>query len=734
MVSHGSIVNYTQALCTQLDAQPGWQYATVSTLAADLGNTAIFCALASGGCLHVLPYELLTDGDAFAGYLAAHPIDVLKIVPSHLAALLAGRQQAALLPRRWLVLGGEVLPARLLQQVRQSGARCQILNHYGPTEATIGALVNPLAGAGAQPGQEQHAIALGLPIANMACCILNSSQQMLPQGVVGELYLSGVGLSQGYLNQPELTQQRFLPHPWQPGERLYKTGDLAYLNEEGLVVYAGRTDQQVKVRGYRIELEEIEAALRTHEHVREAVVIAREDGAGEKRLVAYIVGRQPGKPGSEDIKRYIRATLPEYMVPVTIVLLHELPLTRNGKVDRQRLLSLHKTTQDKLVIAEEQSQKTLYVEPRDKLEVQLQHIWEELLDVQPLSVTDNFFQLGGHSILAVRMIARIQKEVGQNVAMGTLFQYPTISELAVIIRKNDYSEIDSTLVPLQPQGSKPPFFCIHPSGGTVFRYANLARYIGNDQPFYGLQSPDLDGQGQSFSVLKDLADHYIALVKLVQPEGPYLLGGWSWGGVVAFEMAQQLRSQGEEIALLVAVDSVAPVHNFRPHEPVAPLDASDTALAQEMIKHLGLAVPDDDFASSPAEEQFQYALEHAKTLNTIPVDVNLEQLRRFARMLKTNAYAVGTYLPEMYPGDLSLLRASEEVKTVGPTEDPDDEAIVTEQRLRCGWNRLVQGEIDLYMIPGMHANLMSEPTVRSVAEVLKKCIDQALAKVPVSER
>src|SRR5258707_9555061 len=284
MITHESVANYTLALCDLLKSEPGWSYATVSTLAADLGNTAIFCSLASGGCLQALPYEIIMSGAAFRQWGERHPIDVLKIVPSHLSALLAGQQELAdevVLPQQALVLGGEAFPASLWSQLKELGGTCRVFNHYGPTEATIGALVNPLPllSAGKEEAGQGTTRALGRPIANVEAYVLNRGWQVIPAGVIGELYLGGAGLSAGYRNQPGQTAERFIPHPFseKPGDRLYSTGDLVYYTLSGEIEFVGRRDNQVKVRGYRIELGEIEAVTHTHLNARIATFLLSRD-------------------------------------------------------------------------------------------------------------------------------------------------------------------------------------------------------------------------------------------------------------------------------------------------------------------------------------------------------------------------------------------------------------------------------------------------------------------------
>jgi amino acid adenylation domain-containing protein len=421
-ISHGNLANYTQFICQrlQLDKFPqGLQFATVSTLAADLGNTCIYPALVSGGSLHLISYEVATDSRQLSAYAERHPIDVLKIVPSHLEALLASAEATAIVPRQYLILGGELLRPRLLEQVRSKGGSCQILNHYGPTETTVGSLTLWLEQEWtARP--DAASVPIGRPIANTRVYILDGQRQPVPVGVAGELHIAGAGVARGYVNHADWTAERFLADPfWAAGGRMYRTGDLARYLANGQVEFLGRNDDQVKVRGFRIELGEIEAALREHGSVRQAAVLARDDGrGGEKRLVAYVVAERAQPVSSEQLRQHLRERLPEHMLPAAIALLDKLPLTANGKLDRQGLPDPEQTTQRE------------YVAPRTATEEVIAAIWAEVLERDPISRDDNFFDLGGHSLLATQVISRLRERMQVEVALRSLFETPTVAGLA----------------------------------------------------------------------------------------------------------------------------------------------------------------------------------------------------------------------------------------------------------------------------------------------------------------
>ncbi len=418
-VEHRQLVDYVLGVVERLEIGAGWSFAVVSTFAADLGNTAIFPALTTGGCLHVVPAARASDPDGLGALFAAEGIDCLKIVPSHLGALLSGTEPAQVIPRRLLVLGGEKASWELIRELRRLAPGCRVVNHYGPTESTVGATARPV-----EAGEDGvGTVPLGRPLPNAAAYVLDRNGQPLPAGVAGELYLGGMGLARGYLGQPGWTAERFVPDPFGglPGARLYRTGDLVRHSPAGELElqFLGRVDHQVKLRGFRIELGEIEAVLRGRPEVREAVAVVREEGAGGGRLVAYVVGR-PGQPADGSaLLGFLRQALPDYMVPAALVVLPALPLTANGKVDR-RALPAPETGQ-----AAPES----YVAPRTAMEASLAEIWASVLGVERIGVTDNFFELGGDSILAIQVIARANR-AGLALQPRQIFQHQTIADLA----------------------------------------------------------------------------------------------------------------------------------------------------------------------------------------------------------------------------------------------------------------------------------------------------------------
>ena len=419
-VKHGNLVNYATHIVRALElAKEPLQYATVSTLAADLGNTVIYPALLTGGCLHVLPYETATDAKQMAAYQAEYKIDVLKIVPSHLAALVEAGGEAVL-PKKFLITGGEALKPALVERV---SAHCEVVNHYGPTETTVGSLMLRLKDFDWKAAATST-VPIGRPIANTRVYVLDQNRELVPVGVAGELYIAGAGVSAGYVGQPEMTAERFVLDPFVANERMYRTGDLVRWLPSGVVEFLGRADDQVKIRGFRVELGEIETVLAKEPGVRQCVVIARGKAANpdDKQVVAYVVlDRQQGTT-TEILKQALKDRLPDYMVPSAIVDLAKLPLTANGKVDRKNLPEPEERVRE-------------YKAPSTVTEELVAQIWAEVLKLDRISTDESFFDLGGHSLLATQVISRVREAFKLEIALKTMFEAPVLSDFAAAVDK-----------------------------------------------------------------------------------------------------------------------------------------------------------------------------------------------------------------------------------------------------------------------------------------------------------
>jgi amino acid adenylation domain-containing protein/non-ribosomal peptide synthase protein (TIGR01720 family) len=437
-VEHRQLLNYLNGILAQLDLPTGASFALISTFAADLGNTVVFPALCTGGCLHVISQERASDPSALANYYRHHGgIDCLKIVPTHLRALLSScSHPAQILPRHRLVLGGEASSWDLVEKLQALASDCTILNHYGPTETTVGVLTYRVENG--QTDCRSATVPLGRPLPNTQVFLLDEHRRPVPIGVPGELYIGGANLARGYFNRPDLTKDKFIPNPFSnpKSERLYKTGDLARYLPDGNIEFLGRLDNQVKIRGFRIELGEIETALRQHPAVRETAVIVLDNELGEQRLVAYVVPNQKQAPTIGQLRSFLQEHLPDYMIPSTLAMLDALPLMPNGKLDRQALPALDWTSRQL---------EAYFIAPRTPEEKLLANIWAEVLGVEQMGVQDNFFELGGDSILSIQIVARA-REVGLRLTPMQLFHHQTIAELAAVASKTPSIQTEQGLV------------------------------------------------------------------------------------------------------------------------------------------------------------------------------------------------------------------------------------------------------------------------------------------------
>lgn len=612
-----------------------------------------------------------------------------------------------------LLAGGDVLSVPHVKKVVAELKDCRLINGYGPTENTTFTCCYPID----NPAAINGSVPIGRAIANSYVYVLDSHLNPSPVGIPGELYIGGDGLARGYLNQPELTASKFINDPFRngAGKQLYKTGDLVRRRSGGELEFLGRIDNQVKVRGYRIELGEVETVLAQHASVRDVVVTVRKD-QGDKHLVAYVVPREGKTPTASELREFLRERLPSQMVPSVFVVLEELPLSANGKIDRAALPAVN---------GNQGAAKERCVVPQDKLELKLQRIWEKVLAVSPIGMDDNFFELGGHSLLAVRLFAQIEKSLGRNLPLATLFQAPTIRSLADVLRKDGWAAPWSSLVLLQSGGNRRPFFCVHAAGGNVLEYHALAQLLGADQPFYGFQALGLDGNQPPHNSIKEMAAHYINEMREVQPEGPYLIGGRSSGGTVAFEMACELMAQGQQVELLALLDAY-PAGYFKLLPGSGSLRQRAVRFAKKIQTH------GQNIQQLSGQEKLTYLFGKlkfapAKTKHKVYRRA-FKLYQRFGRRLPTvlrnieelNFAAVKDYVPRVYPGGATLFLASDDLTAAFDVEE--------------GWQGLVAGGLEKIRVSGNHLDIVKEPHVRTLVEKLRACLDRAHAKLMCGEK
>ena len=647
----------------------------------DLSVFELFLPLSCGGKL-ILANDILH----LLGLPSRNDVTLINTVPSAMVELL----RLGGIPEGVQVvnLAGEPLPASLVDEIYEQTQVKSVFDLYGPSEDTTYstfALRLP-----------QGPATIGRPISNTRVYVLDENLQPVPIGVPGELHLAGAGLARCYLNRPQLTATAFIPDPFTantPG-RLYRTGDLVRYLADGTIEYLGRIDNQVKIRGFRIELGEIEAVLRQHRSVRDVVVAAKLG-----KLIAYIVSStksiEVGKLWG-DLRALVTSKLPDYMLPAVFVKLDALPLTPNGKVDRRALPTPDQSRPDL---------EQVYVGPRDQLEEQLVAMWSNVLQLNSVGILDNFFELGGNSLLAARLFAQIENRLGKHLPLATLFQFPTIEQLVNFLRDSDVSKPWSSLVAIQPEGSRPPLFCVHAAGANILIYRPLSRHLGNDQPLYALQAQGLDGRTSPLTTVEDMATLYVNEIRAFQPHGPYFLLGASFGGLVIYEMAQQLLAQNEKVALLAMLNTNCPVYplikrmrchlgHLMEHGPKRYANEVARSVKRRLTGRIGEENNANNKTDAPDPE-----------IQKLLVNDNLDQSLR--RTVGAILSAEERYVParQKYPGKITLFWARDAEQNF---EDN-----------RVGWGRLAAGGLDLHVVQGTHTSMREEPQVADLVEKLK---------------
>jgi len=681
VVRHGAVVNLARALRDTVYAgKAGPLRVAVNASFSFDGSIKQLVQLAWGHALHILPQEVRLDPAALVDTLRRQRIDVLDCTPSQLRPLLeAGLGEGDAAPALVLV-GGEAVDADL-RDAALAKTRTRFWNVYGPTECTVDTAVAPFA-AEAPPSR------IGLPLPNVQTYVV-ALGSLAPLGVPGELQVGGAGLARGYLGRPDLTAERFIPDPFRgdSGGRLYRTGDLVRWLPDGSLDFLGRLDNQVKVRGYRIELGEIESALSALPGIREAIAIVRQDTPGDARLVAYVTGDFAEMSEPVDLRQSLRDKLPDFMIPSAVVLLPALPLTPSGKVDRKALP------------APDRGPAPGFVAPRTAVEEVLAEIWSELLGLDHVGVHDNFFERGGHSLLAVLLMARIEKRLGTTLPLAALFAAPTLESLAALAGRSGTHKGRGPLVAIKPQGDLVPFFCVHPVGGNVLCYLDLAVHLAPDQPFYALQTPEDRPHAHR---IEEMATRYVAELRHIQPNGPYRIGGWSMGGLVAFEMAKQLKADGQETDLLALIDTLPP-------ETVLPPATEDELVAwfaQDLARLLGytVGISPEELSALPSQEKLAHVVHLGHAAGLLPNDFGLAQIQPLFATFAANLQASRSYAPAPYAGRLNLWISNQTAATY-PAELEN-------------WSRLAQGGVETNPLPGDHYTLLRRPQVEKLAQDL----------------
>lgn len=636
--------------------------------------------LSSGGAAVIAAPGGQRDSAYLLELMARQRVTVAIFIPSQLALLVEEPALPACHSLRLMLSEGEPLTVDVDQRFRARLPSVELGNAYGLTEASTVAVWRgrPAATGRTVPSGR----AAGLPVYILS----GDGKTELPAGEPGEIFVGGTGIARGYLNRPAETAERFVTDPFAaaPGACMYRTGDVGRFLSDGTLEHLGRSDDQLKLHGFRVEIGEIEHVLREHPHVSEAAVCARDDQAGVTRLVAYVVAGKK-KPISYELRHFLKRRLPESMLPARYVELESLPRTANGKVDRR---ALPPPPPDRPQLEGD------FVAPRDALEEKLAEIWERLLGVHPVGATDDFFELGGYSLLAALLFSEIERQFGRRLALSELLAAPTIARQAELLRDETVRPW-SPLVTIQIGASgRPPFFCVHGLFGNVLCFTELARWIGEDQPFFALQSQALDETQPPLDRVEALAEHYLSELRKVQTRGPYFLGGYSFGGMVAFEMARQLVAAGELVALLALIDASSP----DAHRAVVPFYYTVYVRSGRRAFALDRLVSDGRLKRNPNPWKLR--------------ELSDDALLRYRRVEQATTAATRAYRPGPYGGRVDLIRASAQ-----------DSRLAYEPHV--GWGRCAEGGLRIHDVPGDHVTLLSQPWVMPLAERLRACLDEA---------
>ncbi len=685
-IEHRALVNFLHSMQREPGMTAADRLLAVTTLAFDIAGLELFLPLLCGARVILVPWHTTADGRALAQMLEAHAITVMQATPATWRLLLeAGWSGRAGLK---ILCGGEPLPAELARQLL---SRCaELWNMYGPTETTIWSTCGRV-----QAAEDIH---IGRPIDNTELYILDAQQQPVPVGVAGELLIGGAGLARGYFNQPALTAEKFIAHPFRPAARLYRTGDLARYRPDGTVDCLGRLDFQVKIRGYRIELGEIEACLAQHPQVKECVVTAREDTPGDKRLVAYVVASPPARLDPEQLRDHVRAQLPDYMVPAAFVPLTTMPRTPNGKTDR------HALPLPNYVRANSVER----ILPQNEVEQRLADIFSDVLRLKIVGTNESFFELGGHSLLAVRLMVRIEEEFGKRLPLGVLFSAPTVGDLAKRLT-TETAKVWNNLVPINVSAGKPVLFLIHGAGGNILLYRELARRLAPNISTYGFQSQGLDGLNRPLESIEEMAAEYVSELRSFQPSGPYHLGGYCMGGAVAYEMARILRKQGVDVETVAMFDTYN--LNFVPLSTNLRFRLSiwrqwlmfhfDNLWQMSAGNRLGYLTEKVRMADEAVRGQFTAAVKKVK----FGANQDISNRGLIDYIQRVNDRAVWTFKPEQCPGLVTLFKPQ---KNYSFMSDP-----------QMGWGGLVCSGLEVVELPVNPHAMLIEPFVETLAHELQ---------------
>lgn len=739
MAHHLGLVNYSLALAAALELTAADRMLQFSTMSFDFIVSEVYPTLATGGALVLRSDEMVTSTKAFVDFIADNKVSVIQFTTAFWHELVSGidRLGITLPPSLRLVLfGGEKASLALCRQwVEKVGDYPRLFNAYGPTEATV---ITTLYDAAAEGYDGSEDLPIGRAVRNAQTYVLDENLNPVNPGESGELHIGGPGVTRGYLNLPEKTARVFIESPFQPGDRLYKTGDLVQMDESGLIRFVGRADFQVKIRGFRIELGEIESCLDRYKAIEHRIVIAREDVPGDKRLVAYVVIKAGEALDRTDLKAHLKAGLPDFMMPAAIVEMAELPKNANGKIDRKALPQP----------GQEDAGRSRVL-ARSPLEEKLVTLWKSVLNIDTVGITDNFFDIGGNSLLVMRLFNELEALFDQRLPLVEIFAAPTIEKMAERLEQvtaventtgepkkdKESSTRSDSLVPLRVGTVYPPLFLVHDVDGDTALYLHLARRLERDRTLYAIKPQRLwqrmdcsDDAPLAHSRVAEFAQHCAAQIRLVQPTGPYLVGGLCAGGVIAFETARQLEAIGEKVVLTL-MDAPAPKAQKR-----------SGLIADQRLESLGSVWSTAKNPVQIARKIWQkgtntlryeavdaynkvQACARAHTFQwfqdkALPIPGLLQSLSARSLIL----FAYHTYeIKQPFKGEVLLIRATEGNGTKA------DAAFISEyEDPLFGWGSYVQRSIEVVDVPGGHSTMLGRDNAQAIAQAMEGFIEKSL--------
>ncbi|MBB5395405.1 amino acid adenylation domain-containing protein [Mucilaginibacter sp. AK015] len=694
-IKHHNVVNF---LCS-MQKQPGLTAAdkllAVTTISFDIAGLELWLPLITGAQTVLAGAAEVKDGSALLDIIRKEKITVMQATPYTWRMMLEAGWDTEKIK---VICGGEALPIDLAARIL--GRASSLWNVYGPTETTIWSTLKEIK-------HTDRAVSIGKPIDNTLVYILDKFQKPLMPGAAGGIYIGGEGVALGYLNQPQLTSEKFIADPFsaEGNAKLYRTGDLGTFTADGDLMYLSRIDAQVKIRGYRIETGEIEFNLSKENAIKQAVVIARADNNGIDKLVAYITLKDGvQKTGEAELiqqwRTNLRASVPDYMVPDNFAIIDALPMTPNGKVDKKALAA------QGIAVAETNH----YVAPRTNVEKLVADIWKEFLGIEQVGIYDNFFELGGHSLIAVQVMAKIEKETGKRMPLAILFENSTVEKLSLMLEMDGRSVTWDSLVPIKPTGSKVPIYIVHGAGLNVLLFNALAKHMDADQPVYGLQAKGLNGVDEPLNRMEDIAAHYISAIRAHNPNGPYALAGYSFGGIIAYEMARQLEALNKEVRMLAMFDTYA--YRTPYYDPW-------------LVKYVkrGLYFGRKAWHSITFKDGFTKTLKKRATAIERGATRLLWKLKFGKKQEQTGFFGYANKIDEMnniaqkhykiQPYDISieLFRAEERSFYLDDYE-------------YMGWKPYALKGVNIHKVPGEHNTIFKEPNDKIFAKILQDCLNK----------